>query len=824
MKYTGSTLSLCFITLFLSLFYSQDLQSQSPKRYYFSTYQELVKFFEQPTNGGVAFASKPTEFYADVYKTRTLDEAITACIFQDQKTGIAHAKSTTISYGKKNGLLTIGKQEIPEVSFKTGSYKQNTQSSSSGDQVRDQTQDNNAPWKIIAPGGETHGSQEYDAHAEKFEQLWKLPTPLPHGSSIPYRADLVERDDGSSSLKVSLGDFDVCERSRATSQRMGERYQADVREHQHKTPTHPYLLLQEGQQRHHGWMQTCIKSAKHAQVLLVRQCDRLLSLNPPVVPFPTASNGATGGSYNEALHTQGWLYEEIEKLTMAFVRPYRNSFFGMSTKDLNAFIQEYDRAVDRIVQEFYQRCPLQQSDLFTAICLSHRTEQASDRSSRTQSTCNTRAFDYSSRLPPPIPGDHYADVFKNTYGTMQDYELHKELHQTRTKIIELERKFPHCDHVRFVAPVVHHIAARAKAESDSTKARDLSKFCQTITSVISKCAHTIDVVSRSAKSTARGVIKGVQKVLTVEHWKEMATGALHLGLLLVKAVNQHDENDQAACAALLSNNGDTPFKFEKEYTLKVKTYQRAITQSIQKTYQKMKTMTWEQLLENGVEVGTTLVLDIVTLNALNGLACRTSRMVVEEIGRALEQSACYAAEEYMVEVAGFGKLIIDEGREIVPKAAEIIKNAPALLIQEGKTAAKVMQESVKNVAFKSTTTDAALFKTLTPIGNNRFVSKGKLIFGDDRKFGNRLNHVLDHMRFNINKETHTIFSCPKEKLIELLDEAWAMKGNALKQGATDVYRVAMNRIIGTEGKVEIMLVVKTGTAEVVTAYPIKLPN
>ncbi len=45
-------------------------------------------------------------------------------------------------------------------------------------------------------------------------------------------------------------------------------------------------------------------------------------------------------------------------------------------------------------------------------------------------------------VPPPIPGDRYADVFKNTYGTMQDYELHKELHQTRTTMIELERKFP----------------------------------------------------------------------------------------------------------------------------------------------------------------------------------------------------------------------------------------------------------------------------------------------------------------------------------------------------------------------------------------------
>lgn len=118
MKYIGSTLTLRLIIFYLSLFCSQALQSQTPKRYYFSTYQQLVKFFEQPTNAGITFVSEPTEFYADVYKTKTLTEAITACVFQDQKKGIAHAKSTTISHGRKNGLLVIGKNEIPQISFK----------------------------------------------------------------------------------------------------------------------------------------------------------------------------------------------------------------------------------------------------------------------------------------------------------------------------------------------------------------------------------------------------------------------------------------------------------------------------------------------------------------------------------------------------------------------------------------------------------------------------------------------------------------------------------------------------------------------------------
>lgn len=93
-------------------------------------------------------------------------------------------------------------------------------------------------------------------------------------------------------------------------------------------------------------------------------------------------------------------------------------------------------------------------------------------------------FDYSSQVPPPIPDDRYAAVFKNTYGTALDCKLHKELHQTRTTMIQLERTFLYNEHVRLVAPVVHHLAARAKAEKNLTTAWELSKLCRTVTSVV----------------------------------------------------------------------------------------------------------------------------------------------------------------------------------------------------------------------------------------------------------------------------------------------------------------------------------------------------
>ena len=291
---------------------------------------------------------------------------------------------------------------------------------------------------------------------------------------------------------------------------------------------------------------------------------------------------------------------------------------------------------------------------------------------------NPGYYDYSSQVPPPIQGDRYAAVFKNTYGTMRDCELHKELHQTRTSMIQLERTFPYNDHVQFVAPLVHYLAARAKAEKNSATAWELSKFCRTITSVVLKCARILDTCLKTGKSIGKGLIKGAKKVLTVEHWKEMATGALQLGLFFVKAVNQHEENKNAAFTALLSHDKNALSKFDQEYALNVKNHISALNQSIKQTYQKIQTMTWEELLEKSVEVGTTLVLDTLALYALNGLVSRASHTIVEELSNALEKGTRYATEEYMVEVACFGKIAVKEGAEVAQRVGEIACNTPSL--------------------------------------------------------------------------------------------------------------------------------------------------
>ncbi len=92
-------------------------------------------------------------------------------------------------------------------------------------------------------------------------------------------------------------------------------------------------------------------------------------------------------------------------------------------------------------------------------------------------------------------------------------------------------------------------------------------------------------------------------------------------------------------------------------------------------------MTWQELLEKGAEVGTTLVLDTVALHALSGLVSSASRTIIEELSITLEKSTRYATEECMVEVAGFGKLIIEEGPEVASMVSETISKSPAVLPQ-----------------------------------------------------------------------------------------------------------------------------------------------
>jgi hypothetical protein len=95
------------------------------------------------------------------------------------------------------------------------------------------------------------------------------------------------------------------------------------------------------------------------------------------------------------------------------------------------------------------------------------------------------------------------------------------------------------------------------------------------------------------------------------------------------------------------------------------------------------------------------------------------------------------------------------------------------------------------------------------------------VYGQGSVHGNRVEHILDHLVPNPGKSTHSIFDVARNKLIGFLDEAWAKRGTGVLQpNGNRVFEIDMGRVIGTAGETRIRMVVRDGTNNVITAFPI----
>lgn len=64
----------------------------------------------------------------------------------------------------------------------------------------------------------------------------------------------------------------------------------------------------------------------------------------------------------------------------------------------------------------------------------------------------------------------------------------------------------------------------------------------------------------------------------------------------------------------------------------------------------------------------------------------------------------------------------------------------------------------------------------TPDGSIVHVSPNGLKYGYDKKYGNRVDHVLNHTVPNPNKKTHTVFNVQGDDAPNLVDQACARRG------------------------------------------------
>lgn len=106
----------------------------------------------------------------------------------------------------------------------------------------------------------------------------------------------------------------------------------------------------------------------------------------------------------------------------------------------------------------------------------------------------------------------------------------------------------------------------------------------------------------------------------------------------------------------------------------------------------------------------------------------------------------------------------------------------------------------------------------TADGDIVHVSPSGLQYGADPKFGNRVDHVLDHTAPNPNKPVHSVFNAQGDDALALVDEAWIRRG-APDPNDPAAFVVNMGRPVGTAGETSIRVVVKPGTNEIITAYP-----
>lgn len=95
-----------------------------------------------------------------------------------------------------------------------------------------------------------------------------------------------------------------------------------------------------------------------------------------------------------------------------------------------------------------------------------------------------------------------------------------------------------------------------------------------------------------------------------------------------------------------------------------------------------------------------------------------------------------------------------------------------------------------------------------------------LDYGQGSVQGNRVLHVLEHAEPNPAKTTHSVFSMDRKEILGAVDEAWLKKGSPVV-GDPGAYVVPMGRAIGTSGETSIKIIVRPGTSQVITAYPVK---
>ena len=124
-------------------------------------------------------------------------------------------------------------------------------------------------------------------------------------------------------------------------------------------------------------------------------------------------------------------------------------------------------------------------------------------------------------------------------------------------------------------------------------------------------------------------------------------------------------------------------------------------------------------------------------------------------------------------------------------------------------------------------TSQSLFKFIPDAQDlSKWISPAGVIYGAGGREGHRIMHILTHTVPGwLGKPTHSVWNVARQEVFSLIDEAWALKGAAIKDGRYWIYVVDMSHrsAVGTASERFIRIVVEdvggAPSSKIVSSYP-----
>ena len=317
-------------------------------------------------------------------------------------------------------------------------------------------------------------------------------------------------------------------------------------------------------------------------------------------------------------------------------------------------------------------------------------------------------FDYNKRLDNRIQA---AEKFMKGDTLALNNQLRSEVSEIEHRVTTLERNYSHDRYVKVLTPLVRACAAQAIAETFPIAAFRLTDFSYVVTDVL---FQGMDVLYTASRAVVKGAAKGVTTVASIEHWKNMVTDTVQLAGMCLDIIVEDEIRNAEYAAARFSQDSHAIMKFAEKHCLENPGEREAFRVAATESYNRLKAMSWQELLENGSEIGTTMILDTFVLNFVGASLGRVNNAVINKIS-SLSEGGVVLTEQYVAEVAGFGKLIIEEGPKVSQQALEIIKNNESFFLKGG-----LSEVICENIASKINSGYELLIKSASDIvsGNN----------------------------------------------------------------------------------------------------------